>query len=160
MEAKKRLRAVAAVALKKELEREQEEQRVEDERGSQVVGAREAGDERENADQPEAESVEQALHRGGRARGIVALEHDKAGLGVFVAVHPRDGQEVRHLPGEEDAEEHPGAEVQRGVHRGPADHRRDGARDRSDDGAEGGAALQRGVEQDVKQHGGECEAWR
>ena len=75
-----------------------------------------------------------------------------------MAIHPGDGEEVGHLPGEKDAKEHPRAEVERRLRGGPADDRRDGAGDRADDGAERGAALQRGVESDVDDDGRGGEA--
>jgi hypothetical protein len=75
--------------------------------------------------------------------------------GVVVAVQPGDGQEVRHLPQEHDAEEQPGF-LREGVGGGgPADDRRQRARYGAYDGGERGAQLERRVEPDVDDQRGE-----
>ena len=63
---------------------------------------------------------------------VVARQHPKSGPLVIVAVHPGDGEEMRHLPDENDREKSPGAEIERIASGRPADQRRERARNRAD----------------------------
>ena len=66
-----------------------------------------------------------------------------------MAIDPRDGQEMRHLPEEQDREEHGYGRVEGIRHGRPADHGRHRTGDRSDQGVEGRRTLQWGVEEHI-----------
>ena len=89
------------------------------------------------------------LVAGAAAVRLEHRQHREAGAPVVVLEQPGDGQEVRHLPQEDDREQHPRLARQRVRRRRPADHRRQRARDRADDGRERRAQLERRVEDDV-----------
>ena len=63
-------------------------------------------------------------------------QHDETRPRIVLAVHPRNGQKMRHLPAEQDRKERPRLLVDRPARRRPADHRRQRPRDRADEGVE------------------------
>ena len=78
-------------------------------------------------------------------------EHREAAARVVLAVEPADREKVRQLPEEEDREEGPAGRAEAAARGRPAHQRRQRARDRADDRAERGHALQRRVGEDVRE---------
>src|SRR4029453_19012880 len=82
----------------------------------------------------------------------VGLEHRQqrdAGARVVVAIHPRDGEEVRHLPEEYDPEKHERGRRDAAGGSGPADHWRKRAWNGTHESGQRGGKLQRRVDEDV-----------
>ena len=106
----------------------------------------------------QARRVEHRLAPGGAPIGLNHRQQRDTRPRVFVAVHPGDGQKVRHLPHEDDPEQHPPGQRQAVGGGAPADHRRQRARQGPDNGRERGAELERRIEPDVAGQGQERHA--
>ena len=153
MEPKKSRRALERSRSSRNCTPRKRNSAIERKRAGQVGAAGDAERERRDGHHEQDERADERVEGGGAAGLVVAAEHDEAGLAVLVAVHPRDGEEVRHLPGEEDAEKEPRAGLIGRTQRRPADDRRDGAGDRTDERAKRGAAFHRRVDEDVNGDG-------
>jgi hypothetical protein len=87
-----------------------------------VDHARQAHHRRQDADRPQGGGIEQRLPAGAAAIGFRDRQQRNAGGRIVVAIQPRDGQEVRHLPHEHDAEEHQRRQRDLAGRRAPTDH--------------------------------------
>ena len=104
---------------------------------------------RSQADGNHEHGVEQRFDHGGPAVGLHDGQHADAGAGVVVAIHPGDGHEVRELPDKENGEQGHGRPLDASAGGGPAEHGAHGAGKGSDEGGQGGDALERRVDGDI-----------
>src|SRR5688572_5945541 len=147
--------------LPREREAERQERGAEGARAREIRPARPAHRHGREADEDQGQGLQDDLPRRAPALGIDDRQHRISRLRVVLAVQPRDREEVRQLPEEQDAEERPRAGVERAPRRRPSHHGGQRAGDRADHGAERRPRLQRGVDEDVedegrrRQHGGQ-----
>ena len=91
---------------------------------------------------------------------IKSRQHPVSGSGVILAVHERNGQEMRKLPKEQDAKQQPRLPADRPRPSGPANQGWHSARDRTQKCAQGGSTLERGVDPKIGQQGGNGQKGR
>ena len=129
-------------------------------RGGEVQPAGHAGGPGQQRGRQQRPAVQHDL-QAGVALAVGDRQHRHAGLGVLVDAAQRQRPEVRRRPHEDDQEQQQRLEVDRAGHRGPAQHRRHGARGAADDDVLRGARLEReGVDEGVADEGRERQQRR
>ena len=89
------------------------------------------------------------LLRRAAAVGVHVRQHHETGLGVFVAVKPGDGHEMRNLPERQNREQRPAFAAQFIARRRPAHQRRQRAGNRADERVHPRHALERRVNEKI-----------
>ena len=151
MEKKNRRRAVLERALAGERAAESDEANPQQRRHHAVGPAGQANHRGHDADRPQRGRVEQGLLAGAAAVGFGDRQERDARFRVIVAIHPRDRQEVRHLPEEHDAEQDQRRQRHVAGGRAPSDHGRQGAGHRANQRGQRRARLERRIHEDVAQ---------
>ena len=149
IENRKSCRAASARAISSEYGAQPDENDSEAGGDGAVRGTCQTDNRREDADRPERGGVQKCLPAGPAAVRFNDGQQWNAGARVVVLVHPRDGEEVRHLPEEDDAEEHDRGQRDAARRGRPSDDWRQRTGHRTDECRERRACLQRRVHEHV-----------